>query len=163
MIRKLIGSIVIFAVILVVILCFVLGKDTVSGIAENVLDAAKEELAEQIEAKLSEHKVDVIEVKPVVGKLNDEGGEYQFCCAALIRTNSEDSAADCANALRKVFGQAEYMAQTDRNVESEHLVHKSIAYTQTDFSEGNYYTVCIYVSAIDDIIDLDALAEKIKK
>ena len=163
MIRKLIGSIVILLVIVAVILCFVLGKDTVTGIAENVLDAAKEELAEQIEEKLSEYAVEVVELKPVVGKLNDDGGEYQFYCACLVQTSAESSAADCAKALSKIFGESDFVSQTDREVDAEQLVHKSITYKQKDFSEGNYYTVYVYVDNIEDIIDLDKLAEKIKK
>ncbi len=160
--RKLIGSLVILVVIVGVILCFVFGKDTVSDVAEKVMDAAKKELTEQIEEKLEEFGVEVVEVKPALGELNDDGGERQFFCAALVQTNSEDSAADCAKALKKVFGDADYMVQTDRKVEHDLLINKIITYKQKDFSEGNYYTVYVYVEDIEDIVDLDKLEKKIK-
>ncbi len=162
MIRKMIGSVVILLVIVGVILCMLLGKDTVTGIAGNVLEAAKEELTVQIQGKLEEYKLEVLEVKPLAGKLNDEGGKYQFYCAALVRTDAESAAEDCAKALKKVFGEAGHMSQIGSQVESAHLVHKSITYKQTDFEEGNYYTVYVYVGAIDEIIDLEALTEKLK-
>ncbi len=162
MIRKMIGSVVILVVIVGVILCMVLGKDTVTGIAGNVLEAAKTELTAQIQGKLEEYKLEVVEVKPVVGKLNDEGGKYQFYCAALVRANAESSAEECAKALNKVFGEAGHVSQTGSQVESQHLVHKTVTYRQTDFSAGNYYTVYVYVAAIDQIIDLEALTDKLK-
>ncbi len=160
--RKLIGSVVILVVLVGVVLSFILGKDTVTDIAEKVLDAAKEELTEQIEEKLEEHGVKVIEVKPVLGEINDDGGEHQFFCAALVQTNDESSAEDCAKALKNVFGDADYMIQTDRKVESDLLTNKSITYKDRDFSEGNYYTVYVYVEDIEDILDLDKLEKKIK-
>ncbi len=159
MIRKLVG----FVLILSIALSVVVGCDVVKDIAGNVLEAAKTELTAQIQSKLEEFKLQVVEVKPLVGKLNDEGGEHQFYCAALVRTNAESSAEDCAKALQKVFGEAGHMAQADSKVESEHLVHKTITYKQTDYAEGNYYTLYVYVPAIEDIIDLEALAEKLKQ
>ena len=160
--RKLIGSIVILLAIVVALLCFVLGKDTVGNIAGSALDAAKAELTAQIEKKLDEIKVNVVEVKAVTGKLNDEGGKLQFYCAALIRTDSTDSAQDCADALGKLFGKTGYVKQEGPSVESDRLVHKSITYKHKDFSDGDYYTVYVYVSSVDQIVDLDALAAKLK-
>ncbi len=162
MIRKLIGSIVILVVILGVILCMILGKDTVSDIAAKVLDAAEEELTAQVQEKLGEFPVEVIEVRPAVGKLNDDGGKYQFYCAALVQATSEDAAEDCAKALNKVFGDADFVIQADRKVDDDRLEHKSITYKHQDFSEGNYYTVYVYVDDIEDMVDLDKLEDKIK-
>lgn len=161
--RKLIGTLVLLIVAVVVVLCLVLGKDTVAEITDSVLDAAKEELSSQIQAKLEEYRVDVLEVKPVIGQLNDDGGKYQFYCAVLIQTNTESNAADCANALQKLFTEAGYCLQTGPEVVSDSLVYKSITYKQTDYSEGGYYTVYVYIPAVGDKIDLDALAEKLSK
>ena len=141
--------------------CVLGGCETVSNIAGNVLEAAGKELANQISATLEEYKVEVIEVKPLVGKLNDEGGEKQFFCAALVKTNSESSAQDCANALKKVFGEAGYAAQSQNAVENGHLVHKSIVYKHSDYSDGTYYTVYVYNGDLGKIIDLDSLKQKL--
>lgn len=163
MIRKLLGSCVILVVIVAVILCVVLGKDTVTDIAGGVLAAAKEELGDQIEEKLAEYKVEVVETKTTAGKLNDDGGELQFYCAALIRTNSEKSAKDCAEALKKLFGETGYQIQTEKVVESEHLVYKTLTYNHEDYSAGNLYTVYVYADDVSEIIDLEAIAEKVKE
>jgi hypothetical protein len=123
-----------------------------SEIADNVLEAAREELLEQIQAKVEEYKVNIIETKTAVGKLNDQGGQYQFFCALLIQTNAESSAKDCAEAVAALTGKASYMPQTGSQVVSEYLVHKTITYDQTDFSAGNYYTVYVYVEDLVNVV-----------
>lgn len=163
MVRKLLGSCVILVAIVAVILCVVLGKDTVTDIAGGVLSAAREELGNQIQEKLEEYKVEVVETKTTAGKLNDDGGELQFYCAALIRTNSEESAKDCAEALKKLFGESGYALQTAKTVENKHLVHKTLSYSHEDYSEGNLYTVYVYSADVSKIIDLEAVAEKLKE
>ena len=133
----------------------------VADVADNVLSAAKDELMNQIKEKVEQYKVTVKEMKAAVGTINDEGGKYQFYCAILVQTNEESSAADCADALGVVFGQSGYMAQTGSAVESDKLVHKTIAYNTTDFSEGNYYTVYVYVPDITKVVDLQAIQDAI--
>lgn len=135
--------------------------EAVSEVADNVLAAAKEELVNQIQLKVEEYKVTVKETKTAVGKLNDDGGKYQFYCAILVQTNTESSAKDCANALGKVFGESGHVAQTGSAVESEHLVHKTITYNHSDYSEGNYYTVYVYVADITKVVDLNAIKDAI--
>ena len=133
----------------------------VADVADNVLSAAKDELMAQIQEKVEQYKVTVKEMKAAVGTINDEGGKYQFYCAILVQTNEESSAADCANALGVVFGQSGYMAQAGSDVESDKLVHKTLAYNHGDFSEGNYYTVYVYVPDITKIVDLQAIQDAI--
>lgn len=137
--------------------------DMVASIAGNVLEAAKEELVTQVESTVEKYKVSIKEVKPLVGKLNDEGGKYQFFCALLVQTNTESNAKECANALGKAFTEAGCAPQTQSNLENKHLVHKSIAYSTSDFSEGNYYTVYVYTADLSKLVDLNALAEKLKE
>ena len=158
MIRKFIA----FVLVTACCIGLFIGCDAVSDITDNVLAAAKEELVNQIQAKVEEYKVTVAEAKSAVGKLNDEGGKYQFYCAFLVQTNAESSAEDCANAMGKLFGESGYVVQAGSKVESKHLVHKSITYDHTDFSEGNYYTVYVYVADISKVIDLNAIADAIK-
>ena len=50
------------------------GCNMVNDIADSVVNAAKQELENQIKAKLEEQKVDAVELKTAFGKLNDEGG-----------------------------------------------------------------------------------------
>ncbi len=135
--------------------------DAMADVADNVLAAAKEELVKQIKEKVEAYKVVVKDTKAAVGTLNDDGGKYQFYCAILVQTNTESSAQDCANALQKVFGESGCVAQTGSKVESEHLVHKSLEYKVTDYSEGNYYTVYVYVADITKVVDLNAIKDAI--
>ena len=133
----------------------------VGEVADSVLTAAKDELVAQVQTKVEQYKVTVKETKAAVGTINDEGGKYQFYCAILVQTNEESSAADCAKAVGMIFGQSGYVAQTGSAVESEHLVHKTITYDATDFSEGNYYTVYVYVADITKIVDLSEIQNAI--
>ena len=127
------------------------GCSEVADIAGNVVTAAKEELENQIRAKIEEYKVEIVETKSVFGKLNDDGGKYQFYYAIVVQTNTGSVAQDCAAAVGKIAGRAGCIAQTGSAVESSDLVHKSISYDHTDFSEGNYYTVYVYVADLTKI------------
>ena len=121
----------------------------VGEIAGNVADAAAKELENQLKSTLEKHKVEVIEVKTALGKLNGEDEKaLQFFAAALIRCESETAAQTCATALSGLFEQSGAMAQTQSAVTHEALVHKTIAYDHTDFSAGNYYTVYVYNSSL---------------
>ncbi len=163
MIRKAIGSLIFLAVVVIVILCLVLGKDQVKEIGKEVLEKAEEKLTEQVEEVMEEYGLEVVEIRPAVDLFNDEGGEHQFFCAALVQTNSEKSAEDCAKALKLIFDDAGTMEQTDRKVtDVDVLVHRGVTYRHEDYSEGNYYTVYVYIEDVEDHVDLEALAEKLK-
>ena len=140
-----------------IISCFSGCNGVVGEVADSVLTAAKNELVTQVQEKVEQYKVTVKETKAAVGTLNDEGGKYQFYCAILIQTNEESSAADCANAIGVLFGNSGYVAQSGSMVETDKLVHKTITYDTTDFSEGNFYTVYVYIADITKIVNLKAL------
>ena len=147
----------IFALVLALSLGLTLlaGCGAVSDIASAAMEAAKQEVENQVKAKLEEYKVTIVEGKSAFGTLNDEGGKYQFLYAILIRANGETAAADCADALNKAFGNAGYAAQTAPEFENAHLVHKTITFDHTDFSAGDYYTVYLYLA------DLTGWTEKL--
>ena len=135
-------------VLILVLSCFA-GCAAVGEIAGNVADAAAKELENQLKATLEKHKVEVIEVKTAFGKLNgDDDKAMQFFAAALIRCESDTAAQNTATALDALFEQAGAMVQTDSAVAHEALVHKTITYSHTDFSAGNYYTVYVYNSSL---------------
>ena len=141
MIRK----ICIFLLMLVMVLsCFTGCSETVGEIAGNVADAAMEELEKQVKCALEKNKVDVIEMKTVFGKLNDEGSKHQFFCAALIRSDATELPEAAAEAVRNLVTEAGLLEQTGSKLESPHLVHKTIEFKHTDFSEGNYYVIYAY-------------------
>ena len=119
-------------------------SETVGEIAGNVADAAMEELEKQVKSALEKNKVEVIEMKTVFGKLNDEGSKHQFFCAALIKADATDIPKAAADAVAKLATEAGLLAQTGSRVESPYLVHKSVEFKHTDFSEGNYYVIYAY-------------------
>ena len=129
--------------------------DVVSEVADSVLTAAKAELEKQIQAKVQEYKVTVLETKTVFGDLN--GGKYQFYCAFLVQTDSESSASDCAEGLGKVFENSGFVKQTESKVQSDKLVNKEITYDNADFTADNYYTVYVYVEDVTKVVDLNKL------
>ena len=140
MIRK----ISIFLLALVMALSMFSGcSETVSEIAGNVADAAKAELEKQVKATLEKNKLDVIEMKTVFGKLNEDGSQ-QFFCAALIRSNATDIPRAAVDAIGKLVTEAGLLEQTGSKVESDLLIHKEIVFKHSDFSEGNYYVIYAY-------------------
>ena len=153
MIRK-----VVSLILVAVLLCGAFaGCGLVEEIADSVVAAAKQELENQIKAKLEEQKVDAVEMKTAFGKLNDEGGEYQFFGAVLVKTDSQMLPQAAADALAKLFTDAGLVAQTGSKVENAHLVHKDITYDHSDFSDGTYYTIYVYTS-----LSLEALKDLAK-
>lgn len=134
------------------LLCALTGCDTVSQIAGNVADAAREELEAQIQAILEEYKLEVVELKTTVGKLNNEGGSVQFFCAVLVRSEKDALLQDCANTLGKVFEDAGVVIQTGSQVESEYLVNKELSYKFDSFDDGSqYYTIYVYTSVLPEV------------
>lgn len=121
--------------------------DVVSDIAGNVVKAAMEELENQIRTTLDKHKVDVIELKTTAGKLNDEGGELQFYCAALVRSDSDAVPNAVAETLDKVFEEAAVQVQTGNKIESPHLVHKELSFQFTEFEESTTYYIIYFYSS----------------
>lgn len=125
------------------------GCEAVGEIAGNVAEAAKKELEAQVKAVLDEYKVELIEMKTTVGKLNDNGESIQIFCAILVRSDNETLPRSCAEALGKLFTDSGIMVQTGSEIEHRYLVHKDLSYGFTGFGNGDtYYTIYVY-SAID--------------
>ena len=119
-------------------------SDTVSEIAGNVADAAMKELEKQVKETLEKNKVEVIELKTVFGKLNDNGSSAQFFCAALVKADTELFSQAAVDAMDGLVTEAGLLRQTGSKVESEHLVHKDITFKHSDFSSDNYYVIYAY-------------------
>jgi hypothetical protein len=126
--------------------------ETVDKIADNVIQAAKDELVAQVKLALEENKLEVIEVKTAYGKLNDNGSDMQFFVAALVRTEKTDIIEASLVAPSKVFTDTGILAETDSSIDSTHLVHKTLSYDHSDFSDGTYYTVYAYYNDLSKFI-----------
>ena len=110
------------------------GCNAVGEIAGNVADAAMKELENQVKATLEKNKVNVVELKTAIGKLNDDGSEMQFFCAALVKSDTDTVVNGAAEAMGAVFEK------------SGVLVHKDITFKHSDFSDGTYYVIYVYIS-----------------
>jgi hypothetical protein len=122
------------------------GCNAVGEIAGNVADAAMKELENQVKATLEKNKVNVVELKTAIGKLNDDGSEMQFFCAALVKSDTDTVVNGAAEAMGAVFEKSGVHVQTGSKVESEYLVHKDITFKHSDFSDGTYYVIYVYIS-----------------
>lgn len=140
--------------VLSVLLAFMLmsamltGCGAVGDIAGSVAEAAGKELENQVKAALEKHKVEVVELKTAVGRLNDEGSDLQFFCAVLVKAESDTVVNGCAEAMDAVFEYAGVIPQTSSKVECPYLIHKEVTFDHRDFSSGGYYTIYIYNSSI---------------
>ena len=142
--RKVLSLILVLA-----LLCGALcGCDAVGEIAGGVAEAAKAELEKQIKETLGKYKVEIVELKTAVGKLNDDSKSLQFFCAALVKAESDALAKASLSALNRVFEQTGIMPQTGNRVESPYLVHKEVVFDHEDFSDGTYYTIYAYNSSL---------------
>ena len=120
-------------------------RGVVGDIAGNVADAALKELEVQIRKTVEEYKVDVVEVKSAVGRLNNESdSRVQFFCGVLVRSNSDALPKGGAEALDGLFEQSGIQKQTESQIENPLLVNKKIAFKHSDFSSGNYYMIWVY-------------------
>ena len=152
----------IFCLFLVVFLVFSLCAcgETASQIADSVMDAAMNELKAQVKQLLEKNKLEVVEIKTAFGKLNDNGGNYQFFIAALVKSNGTAVPQSTADTMNKLFSEAGLTAQTESALQNEHLVHKTIAFNHADYSEGNYYAIWGYAADLSiDLPDLSQLIE----
>ena len=129
-------------------------------IADAVMEAAMTELRNQVKALLEQNKLEVVEIKTAFGKLNDEGGKFQFFIGALVKSNSTAVPQSTADTMGKIFSEAGLTAQSGSALENSHLVHKDITFKHSDFSEGNYYVIWGYAADLTvELPDLSALIE----
>lgn len=143
---------------LLLVLCMVLAScgEVAGDIAGNVADAAKKELENQIKQTFETYKIDIIEMKTAVGKLNGESGDIQFFCAVLVQSDSDAIPQSAADTLSKLFHDAGVMPQGgSSDVQSEYLEHKSITYQFESFYDGKrYFTVWFYTDKLPSLDDL---------
>ena len=128
---------------LVLVLTLLTGCSAVGEIAENVKNAAMEELKNQLQSTLEKNKVEVLQVKSTAGKLNDEGGKLQFFVAFLVRSQNTQQLDVASEALTKI-GQTGWTAQTGAAVVSPHLVHKQLEFDADKVTE-NCYLLYLYI------------------
>ena len=121
----------------------------VSDIAGNVADAAMEELEQQIRDAVEEYKVQVVEVKSAVGKLNNESeSDLQFFCGVLVRSNSDMLPQIGYDFLGDFFEQSGIQVQRGSKIENDLLVNKEVSFNHTDFSTDDYYMIWVYTSSL---------------
>ncbi len=145
------------AVIMTLSLCAC--GETAGKIADSVMDAAMAELKNQVKSLLEQNKLEVVEIKTAFGKLNDNGGKYQFFIAALVKSNATAVPQSTADAMGKIFSDAGLTAQSESALNNSHLLHKQISFNHTDFSAGNYYVIWGY--AADLSVELPDLSQLI--
>ena len=123
--------------------------EVVGEIAGNVADAAARELETQIRKTIEEYKVEVIEIKSAVGKLDDSSdSSQQFYCGVLVRSNSDVLPQSAAVTLGKIFEEAGCHRWAKSEIDNDHLVNKKLAFNHTDFSSGDYYLIWGYTSSL---------------
>ena len=134
--------------------------ETAGQIADSVMDAAMKELKSQVTQLMEKNKLEVVEIKTAFGKLNDEGGKYQFFIAALVKSNGVAVPQSTADAMGKLFSEAGLTEQAGSALENTHLVHKNITFKQSDFSDGGYYVIWGYAADLTiDLPDFTGTAE----
>ncbi len=141
-------KIIILVLILSLGVCMFSGCDAATKFTDDVSQTAKAELEKLVKSTLEKNKIDVVEVKTAVGKLNDTG-KLQFFCAALVKANSDSIPQTCADALGKIFEDAGLKVQTAPAVDSPYLVHKTVTFKHTDYTDGTYYMVYAYQSNLN--------------
>ena len=130
----------ILALVLAVCLALgVCGCGTVGDIAQNVANAAMEELKKQVTATLEKNKVDVVEMK---SDYRLEGG-VDFFVAVLVRCESEEMVKSCVSGLGTVFSVSGYAAQSGKVFSHDSIPSGSITFDHEDY-EGSYYVVYGY-------------------
>ena len=120
-------------------------SEVVNDIAGNVADAALKELEVQIRDTVNEYKVEIVELKSAVGRLNnDSDSDLQFFCGLLVRSNSDALPQSVCDALDNLFERSGMCRQKGSTIQSELLSNKTISFKHTDFSSDDYYLIWVY-------------------
>ena len=156
MFKKFISLILVFG-----LLCGLAGCGDVAGeIAGNVAEAAKKELENQVKATFEKYKIEILDLKTAVGKLNGNSSDIQFFCAALVQSDSDAIPQSAADTLIKLFHDAGIHVQTGPAIENTYLEHKSLTFKFENFEEGKtYYTVWCYTDKLPSLEDLKELKD----
>ena len=127
-------------------------------IAGNVAEAAKKELENQIKQTFETYKIEILDMKTAVGKLNGESGDIQFFCTVLVQSDSPAVPQSAADTLSKLFHDAGISVQTSPKVENAYLQHKELTFKFDSFGDGKtYYAVWFYTDKLPSLEDLKAL------
>ena len=143
------------------LLCGLAGCSDVAGeIAGNVAEAAKKELENQVKATFEKYKIEILDLKTAVGKLNGESEDVQFFCAVLVSSDSDTIPQSAADTLSKLFHDAGVKIQTGPEIENTYLEHKSLTYKYENFEDGKaYYTVWCYTDRLPSVEDLKQIKD----
>lgn len=135
------------------------GCGEVAGdIAGNVAEAAKKELEKQVKATFEKYKIEILDMKTTVGKLNGDTGDLQFFCGVLVQSDSDAVPQSAADTLGKLFHDAGIQVQTGTNIENSYLEHKDLSYKDGIMADGKtYYTVWCYTDRLPTLEDLKNL------
>ena len=135
------------------------GCSEVAGeIAGNVADAARKELENQIKITFETYKIEILDMKTAVGKLNGENGDIQFFCAVLVQSDSPAIPQSAADTLSKLFHDAGINVQTGNKVENPYLQLKELTFKFDSFDDSQtYYAVWCYTDKLPSLEDLKDL------
>lgn len=145
-------------ILALLMVCSLSGCGEVAGdIAGNVAEAAKKELENQIKQTFETYKMEILDMKSAMGKLNGESGDIQFFSAVLVQSDSPAIPQSAADALSKLFHDAGVQIQTGAKIESTYLEHKDLTFKQ-EGNGTNHYAVWFYTDKLPSLEDLKALA-----
>ena len=139
--------------------CSLAGCGEVAGdIAGNVADAAKKELENQIKQTFETYKMEILDMKSAVGKLNGESDDIQFFCAVLVQSESPAIPQSAADTLSKLFHDAGIQIQTGAKIESQYLEHKELTFKK-EGDGSTHYAVWFYTDRLPSLEDLKGLKD----
>ena len=135
------------------------GCSEVAGeIAGNVADAAKKELENQIRQTFETYKIDILDMKSAVGKLNDANGDLQFFCAVLVQSESPAIPQSAADTLAKLFHDAGIQVQSGARIDNDYLQNKELSF-KLEGDGSTHYTVWFYTDKLPTLEDLKGLKD----
>lgn len=134
-------------ILLVVLLVAAMAGCSVAGeIADKVAQAAMEELKDQLQSTFEKNKIEVLQVKTAIGKLNDEGSSLQLFFGFLVRSENPQQIQDVTEAMKKMIPQSGCAPQTGAAIESPYLVHKTLSFDADKVADPtNCYLVYLYI------------------
>ena len=148
-------------VLVIGLLCGLAGCGDVAGeIAGNVAEAAKKELENQIKITFEKYKIEILDMKTAIGKLDGDNGDLQFFCAVLVQSDSDALPKSAADTLSKLFHDAGVTVQTGPAIENFHLEHKELTFKYDNFDDGRtYYAVWFYTDKLPTLEELKELKD----
>ena len=152
MLKKLMALILVLLIVLSMAGC----GEVAGDIAGNVAEAAKKELENQIKKTFETYKMEILDMKSAVGKLNGDGSDIQFFCAVLVQSDSPAIPQSAADTLSKLFHDAGIQIQSGAKIESVYLQHKDLSFKQ-EGNGTNHYAVWFYTDKLPSLKDLKDL------